>query len=66
MKMIVVGEAMPYSHGRPSSTADGEVLWSGVVGVDVIMGRATARSCGAIVPRDPCTSFSDGEIAEMS
>jgi hypothetical protein len=67
MKMIVVGEAVPYGHGRLSSTTDGETLWSSVVGEDVVVGRTTARSCGAIGDgcRDSCTPFSNGEVVGM-
>jgi hypothetical protein len=67
MKMIVVGKAMPYGHGRLSSTIDREALWSSVVGEDVVMGRMTARSRGVVddVCRDSCTHFSNGEVAGM-
>jgi hypothetical protein len=67
MKMIVVSEAVPYGHGRLSSTIDGEASWSSVVSEDVIVGRTTTRSCGAIGDgcRDSCTPFSNGEVARM-
>jgi hypothetical protein len=67
MKMIVVGEAVPYGHWRLSSTTDEEALWSSVVGEDAVMGRTTARSCGVVSDgcKDSCTPFSNGEVARM-
>jgi hypothetical protein len=67
MKMIVVGEVVPYGHGCLSSTTDGEALWSSVVSEDVVVGRTTARSCGAIGDgcRDFYTPFSNGEVVGM-
>jgi hypothetical protein len=67
MKMIMVGEAVPCGHGCLSITTDGEALWSSVVGEDVVVGRTTARSCGAVGDgcRDSYTPFSNGEVVRM-